>query len=282
MPSRFSCTDFTFPLLAHEDALSLISMLGIGYVDIGFFQDRSHIQPAHVMENPEAEGGRLRTLLESKGLEAADVFLQSALDFTSIAVNHPQPEVRQIARRDFRCALEFARGCGSRHMTCLPGAVFSAEGEGASWQRACSELAWRVEQAGLYGITFGVEAHRGSVADTPEKAAKLVQDTPGLTLTLDYSHFIRGGFSQEEITPLLQYAGHLHVRGASPQMLQTPVKESAIDFDRLAGDLKQYGYKGILTLEYVYEDWEDNFRVDTVSETILLKRRLEQAGRELQ
>jgi sugar phosphate isomerase/epimerase len=277
----FSCTDFTFPLLPHKDALELISMLGIGAVDLGFLQDRSHIQPSHVAGDPAAGGRRLKKLLDEKGLAAADVFLQSALDFTSLALNQPRQEARQKSRADFLCALEFASGCGCRHITCLPGALFPEESETASRERAYAELAWRTAKAGEYGFVLGVEAHRGSLADTPEKAQALVNAVPGLTLTLDYSHFIRSGFTQNEITPLLACASHFHARGASPNMMQTPLKESAIDFAQVVRDMKAAGYNEVITLEYVYEDWEDNFRTDTLSETILLKRLIESEWRKI-
>jgi sugar phosphate isomerase/epimerase len=281
MTCSFSCTDFTFPLLSHRNALKLISMLGIGSVDIGFLQDRSHIQPSLVAADPLGEGRKLRETLESEGLVAADVFLQSATDFSSLALNQVREEARKKAREDFLLTLQFAGGCGSNHVTCLPGVFFPEDAGDASLERARSELAWRVEQAAAQGIVLGVEAHRGSIADTPAKAKALVESVPGLTLTLDYSHFIRNGFSQAEITPLLAYARHFHARGASPQMMQVPLKESSIDFFQVAKDMKAAGYRDVITLEYVYEDWEDNFRVDTVSETILLKQLIESAWRDL-
>lgn len=281
MPCSFSCTDFTFPLLSHRDAFKLISMMGIGAVDIGFLQDRSHIQPSHAAANPLGEGKKLRGILKDEGLAASDVFLQSALDFSSFAVNQVREDARQKARQDYLCALEFAGGCGSNHITCLPGVLFPEDAGNASWERARSELAWRVEQAAERGIVLGVEAHRGSIADTPAKAKALIEAVPGLTLTLDYSHFIRSGFSQAEITPLLAYARHFHARGASPRMMQTPLKESSIDFAQVVRDMKAAGYRDPITLEYVYEDWEDNFRIDTVSETILLKQLIEAEWRKI-
>ena len=277
MSYSFSCTDFTFPLLSHRDVFKLISMMGIGAVDIGFLQDRSHIQPSQAATDPYGEGRKLRDMLENEGLKTADVFLQSALDFTSFAVNQVKEDARRKAREDFLCALKFANGCSSNHITCLPGVYFPEDTENASLDRAQSELAWRVMQAAEYGIIVGVEAHRGSIVDTPAKAKALIEAVPGLTLTLDYSHFIRSGFSQAEIDPLLAYARHFHARGASPQMMQTPLKESTIDFTQVVKCMKTAGYNGFIALEYVYEDWEDNFRVDTISETILLKRLIERA-----
>jgi sugar phosphate isomerase/epimerase len=224
----FSCTDFTFPLLTHENALELIRMLGIGAVDIGLLQDRSHIQPSHVRADPSGAGKKLRKLLNAKGLKAADVFLQSALDFVSLALNQPDAAAHQKSRSDFLLALEFAEGCGSGHVTCLPGALFPEESEAASRERARAELAWRVEKTSAHGIVCGVEAHRGSIADTPAKAKALAEAVPGLTLTLDYSHFIRSGFTQDEITPLLAHAGHFHAHGGVTSSRKDPAASMAI------------------------------------------------------
>ncbi len=35
---------------------------------------------------------------------------------------------------------------------------------------------------------------------------------PGLTLTLDYTHFTRIGLADTEVEPLVQYASHFHAR----------------------------------------------------------------------
>ena len=61
------------------------------------------------------------------------------------------------------------------------------------------ELAWRVEQAKQQDITFSVEAHVGSLAPNPRDAERMVRGVPGLTLTLDYTHFTRIGLPDAEI-----------------------------------------------------------------------------------
>src|SRR5438445_10763080 len=49
MALRLACSDYTFPLLAHEHVFKLISALGFEGVDVGLFEDRSHLQPSHVL-----------------------------------------------------------------------------------------------------------------------------------------------------------------------------------------------------------------------------------------
>ena len=67
---------------------------------------------------------------------------------------------------------------------------------------------------------FGIEAHVGSIVPDPKSAEALVQGVPGLTLTLDYTHFTRLGMPDAAIEPLVQYASHFHVRGARNGRLQ--------------------------------------------------------------
>ena len=78
MPFKLACADFTFPLLAHEQALELIGMLGFDGVDIGLFQDRSHLQPSSEFAHVDRNARRLGKQLADRGLATADVFLQVA------------------------------------------------------------------------------------------------------------------------------------------------------------------------------------------------------------
>jgi len=268
MPFQLACADFTFPLLAHEHVLDLIAMLDFQGVDIGLFEGRSHLQPSREFRQLESAAAELRQALGDRGLAAADVFLQVAPDFREFAINHPQSARRRRARDWYLRALEYAAGCGAAHVTTLPGVNFSDEPRSASWGRTCDELAWRLERAEPLGIRFSVEAHIGSIAQSPARAKTLVDDVPGLTLTLDYTHFTRQGRADAEIEPLLALASHFHVRGAARKRLQAPFEENTIDYGRVCRGLLAAGYRGYLGIEYVWTEWEGCNRVDNLSETI--------------
>ena len=75
MRPKLACADFTFPILSHSQVLQLISMLGLRGVDIGLFEDRSHLQPSSEFANVRRSARRLRKQLEDTGLKAADIFL---------------------------------------------------------------------------------------------------------------------------------------------------------------------------------------------------------------
>ena len=268
---KLACADFTFPLLEHERSLDLIALLDFDGVDIGLFEGRSHLWPSRVFADIKASARGLKAQLDDRGLALADVFLQTAPDFFSIAPNHPDPAVRRKARDWFGRTVEFTLECGGAHVSALPGVVFDGESEAECWQRCCDELAWRCETAMDQGLTFSVEAHVGSIAPNPGAAAELVRSVPGLTLTLDYTHFTRDGVPDQEIEPLIAHASHFHARGARLGRLQASFQENVIDYGRVIEVMRQAEYKGYLGVEYVWIDWEHCNEVDNLSETILMR-----------
>jgi sugar phosphate isomerase/epimerase len=271
MEYRLACADFTFPLLPHDQALQLIAMLELQGVDIGLFEERSHLWPSREFQDVAASARQLRQKLDDLGLQAADVFLQLAPDFAPYAINQPQASRRQRARDRFLQTLEYAAGCGCHHVTTLPGIHFETESREVSLARAQEELAWRVDQAQQHRITFGVEAHVGSIVPDPVLAAQLVERVPGLTLTLDYTHFTRLGMPDSAVEPLVEHASHFHIRGAAPDRLQTSFAQSAIDYRRVFQAIEASGYGGWIGIEYVWMDWEHCNECDNISETILFR-----------
>ena len=189
-------------------------------------------------------------------------------DFESYAVNHPEAARRQKARDWFLKTLDYAARCDCRHVTTLPGVHFEEEPYEDSFARAVDELQWRVDQARTYDIVFGVEAHVGSLVPDPISAERLVRQVAGLTLTLDYTHFTRLGMPDAAIEPLVQYAGHFHVRGARRDRLQESFSRSTIDYGRVYQAMKAAGYTGWIGIEYVWIDWEHCNECDNLSETI--------------
>lgn len=270
MDLKLACADFTFPLLPHDKALDLVALLEFEGVDIGLFEGRSRLWPSVVFEDLDRSARDLSSKLKDRGLRLADVFLQTAPDFFSLAPNHPDSSKRKQARDWFERTLEFTAECGGQHVSALPGVQFEEE-EAESYKRCCNELAWRTERARRAGITFSIEAHVGSIVPTPSAAAKLVQDVPGLTLTLDYTHFTKVGVPDSEVEPLVSHASHFHARGARPGRLQASFAQNVIDYDRVLDVMKLVGYAGFVGVEYVWIDWEHCNEVDNVSETILMR-----------
>ena len=277
MELRFACADFTFPLLSHDKALDLIRILDIDAVDIGFFQDRSHIQPSAVFKDIPGESARLKKSLDERGMVAADLFLQLAPDFYSKAINNPDVSVRDETRTAFLKTLEIASRIGAHHVSILPGATFETGSPKDSYKRAVDELAWRVEKAADAKLVLGVEAHLGSFCETPKCAKQLIKDVKGLTLTLDYTHFTKLGIEDSVIEELMPYASHFHARNACKGRAQCTMKDNTIDYQRVMRKMLEYDYPGFVGLEYVWIEWEHMNEADNVSETIQLRNVLKKA-----
>jgi sugar phosphate isomerase/epimerase len=272
---KFSCADFTFPLLPHDKVLALIKLLGIDAVDLGIFENRSHHYPSEIAKDPQLAARQMRASLTAAGLEIADVFLQTGEDPPVAAANTPDAAVRSNNRELFKAMVEYTVALGGKHLTGLPGVLHPGGDAEGDWQRMCEEAAWRIEQCRAAGLTYAVEPHVGSITPDPESTLRMLKDVPGLTLTLDYGHFIYQGMSNESVHPLLPHASHFHARGGAKGQLQSTVKDNAIDFPAVMKGLKESGYTGHLCLEYVYVDWEGCNRTDNVAETLQLKELLE-------
>ncbi len=274
MKPKFACADFTFPLLKHADVLRLISMLEMDGVDIGLFEGRSHLQPSTEFVDTQRSATALGARLDEVGLAAADVFLQCDNDFSVYAINHPDLERREFARKWYLQTLDYARYLNCHHVTILPGVETGRDYE-ADFQLAAGELYWRVERAKEFGITLGIEAHVGSLVQQPVQAERLVRCVEGLTLTLDYTHFERMGIPQEQYSILMPYASHFHARNAAPGQLQTVFKENTIDYDRVVKSMVETNFSGYIGIEFIWMEWENGNRVDNISETIQLKRAIQ-------
>lgn len=274
--NKYSCADFTFPLLSHSKALRLIELLGIEAVDLGIFEGRSHYYPSEISKDPIGKGRQLANELKTVGLKAADVFLQTGDNPEIAAANSPDQNIRKTNREVFLKTLDFANTLGCNHITGLPGVKHAGENREDDWKRSCEETQWRVATARRENIIYSIEPHVGSILNDAETTLKFINDCHGITLTLDYGHFIYQGQGNETVHPLIDFASHFHARGGAKGKLQTTLSENEIDFETIISRFNQIGYSGYTCLEYVYIDWEGCNRTDNVSETIRLYEYLKQ------
>jgi sugar phosphate isomerase/epimerase len=274
---KLACGDHTFPLLEHESVCDLVRLLGFDAIDVGLMGNRSHVRPEVVTGDPFEWAGRLDERIRGRGLEIADLFLIPWTDFETLSPNHPDAAEREKAAALFRAVLRFAAALRVTGLTMLPGIDWPGESHEESLHRSVAELGWRVDEAAAAGIRLSVEPHVGSVVAAPSDALRLCETAPGLTLTLDHTHFSYQGYPQAAADELFPHTRHYHARGASSGRLQAPMSENELDFERIVDQLAAESYEGYLAVEYVWIDWEGCNQCDNVSETILLRDRLRAA-----
>jgi sugar phosphate isomerase/epimerase len=102
--------------------------------------------------------------------------------------------------------------------------------------------------------------------------------TPGLTLTLDYTHFTYQGIPDSRIEALVPHASHFHARGATADRLQAAMKQNVIDYPRVLRAMDRANYQGFVGVEYCWDEWKRSNEVDVLSETILMRDLLRSAA----
>jgi sugar phosphate isomerase/epimerase len=272
---KLSCADFTFPLLSRKQTLTLLHALNFEAVDVGLFARSTHFSPNGLIEDRSGYTRTVKNDLGATGLGASDVFLQIGMEPQEHSANDPNPSVRAYNRKVFEAAMDFCLALDCHHMTGLPGVRHPEMSLDESVKLGIEEAAWRVHKAAEAGIVYAIEPHIGSICATPQDTHQFLRQVGGLTLALDYGHFIWAGFSNDDIHQLVPYASHLHVRGGAKGRLQTPVEENIIDFPGLLKRLRDCRYEGFLCMEYVWIAWEGCNRVDNISETILLRNQID-------
>lgn len=276
---RISCSDYTFPLLFRHQRFAMLELLGFRYVDLGLFDRNSGLRPTQLAADPKGFTRRLKSELRRAGLRVSDVFLQIGIEPSVAAANDPAGRVRKRNEKMFLLAVKLCSALECAHLTGLPG-VFHAEVAKADDLSLAQEVAaWRVQAAAAAGMQYAIEPHIGSICSDVAGTRAFVASVPGLTLTLDYGHFVATGVPSSKIHALLPYTSHLHARGGANGRLQTGIAENTIDFEDIIRRLQQRKFRGSVAVEYVWTEWGQCNRADNVSETILLRKQLEKLMR---
>jgi sugar phosphate isomerase/epimerase len=272
---KYSCADYSFPVLERSAALRLVKLLGFHHVDMGLFARSSHFSPSELEVSPRKYTAQVLHDLEAAELQVSDLFVQIGVNPSECSANDPSSVVRNRTRDAFSRALDFCVALSCNHLTGLPGVFHSAASRDRDLELATEEAARRVTECACAGVRYAIEPHVDSICAEVGCTQTFLNAVEGLTLTLDYGHFVSAGEISGKVHNLLPSASHVHVRGGAIGRLQASLDENAIDFTGMLTGLQQLGYGGFLALEYVWVDWKGCNRTDNVSETLLLRRALE-------
>lgn len=274
---RLTVTNHSFEILPLEGTLALAHHMGFKGVDIAGFHNRGRcsFEPEAVLADPQGEADKLKALLDKYELDAVDFFPQYGSHPGESSINDPDPAVREKDEAYIRGSAQFCKAAGIPGFTILPGVDHLGRAHAENLEASGKALKRATEIAAEYDVQLRFEPHMGSVADTPELALQLVEMAPDAKITLDYAHFTLQYIPEERIHALIPHAGHFHLRPARFGKLQTAWDEGTIDFVNIINRMKAAGYDGALSIEYVYADWFDINRNDTLAETIITKEALQ-------
>lgn len=244
-----------------EDELKIASERGFKAMDVGSGDLGYGVRvDATRLANDPAECDRIADLAEENGVRLTDMFVA-----TPVLINDPSDEGRLRNREVVQGLARNAARIGLPGFTFSPGTYAAVEWADA-FALATTELRALVDIGSQHDVAIRVEPHIHSVADTPDRAQELIEAVPGLTFTLDYSHFVSAGFEQDALEPLHRYGTHWHARQARPGRLSIEVDRGTIDFRRLLTRLRDERYEGAIAVEYVRAPWEGQDEVDVHAE----------------
>ena len=107
------------------------------------------------------------------------------------------------------------------------------------------------------GLTFALECHAGSIVETMAEVREMMRLVPELTYAYDPTHQIMRGESLVDTLPLLERATYVALRDAKPGHGQVRYGEGVVDFDWILRRLKERGYEGDFSIEYLAEEGAD-------------------------
>jgi len=177
----------------------------------------------------------------------------------------------------YKSFVAFCKAVGCPGITISSGIIYKDEGQDyeAAYEISRDEMRRMVDYVGQYDVELRPEPHSKSMMGTLEKYQRMLDDLPGLMVSLDYFHFTPQGHTEEEVDVLIPRAGHVHARQANRERLQCRMEDGILDFDHILGALKKHDYNGNVALDYIYVNYRDCFDVDVITETLKLKQELE-------
>ena len=280
---KLSLTSWSLRACSLDEAAAISNALGIGALDLGYFFAPA-LDRAALLADPAAVATRVRELPVAVP-NFYHLFGDSLVDR-----NLANPAALKQNLQDFRQVAKFCKLAGIPTIFVVPGIVNPGQSRRDALVHSAQALGELQKIAADAGVILTFEPHVHSITESPSIVLELLERIPGLKLTLDYAHFICMGWRQDEIDPLAAHAAHVHLRQARPGALQTKSGEVAvggsgslpglkqggegvINMEAQFATLRDAGYAGALSLEFVHMDYMAILYDDVLTETVSMRDR---------
>lgn len=261
---KLSLTSWSMPQCTLNEAAGISKTLGINSLDVGLFY-RSSLDKAQLLADPNAVARCVRAL---------DIAIPSYYHLFGDSLSERNlASGKDIERNaaDLERVMTFCGAAGIATVFILPGMVNGGQSRAEALEKSAEALNVMMDVARDFDAQLTIEAHVHSYLESPTLTLALLEKVDGLKLTLDYAHFACLGYRQEEIDVLAPHAAHVHLRQARPGALQTKGNQGTLNMAAQFGTLRDAGYAGALSIEYVHQDYMATLYDDVLSETILMR-----------
>lgn len=262
---KLSLTSWSFPYCSVKESAEISKALGVNALDFSYFY-KSGLDKQRLLKEPKEYAQYLKKEL--------DIFVPCFYHLFGETLsdrNLASDEFMSENTKDFKQLLIFCKEYGIPTIFVLPGVINGKQTREDALEISAKNLNILVKLAQKEGITLTIEAHVQSYLESPSLALQLLKKVENLKLTLDYTHFVCLGFTQDEIDCLAPYAGHVHLRQARMGVLQTKMEEGTINIQAMLSRIEKCGFDGYASLENVHQDYMDTLYDDVLSETIKMR-----------
>lgn len=261
---KLSVTSWSFPACTLAESHGIARALGIRHLDLGLLHGAA-LDRDRVLADPLAAAEGIRSL----GIEPANLYWLFGASPADRAVSDPSALDRNLA--DLDRVARFAAALSIPTLFLLPGVTRPGTPRRDLLAASATSLRAMLPVTQAHGVQLTIEPHVGSLLASPAETLDLLAAVPGLQLTLDYAHFACLGVPQPEIDRLAPHAAHVHLRQARPGALQAKWGEGTLDLGRMIETLREAGYDGFLSIEYVHQPYMNTLSDDVLTETIRMR-----------
>jgi sugar phosphate isomerase/epimerase len=225
-----ACSTHCFGRRSLEDTLRIIGELEFTKFDVAIHEQSRHLRPSEVLADVGLAAQKLRM---GAGLTPAAF---------SLAIEADNDEDHD---RQFQAVCRLAR------ISAVPLVTISTAPADTGLDVEVERLKRLVALAEAEGILLAVTTEIGTLTEDPDRAVTLCERVPGLSLTLDPSHYVNGPHQGKNYDQVFPFVRHVQLRdsGRGPNQFQVRVGQGEIEYGRIITHLARNNYDRALTVD---------------------------------
>jgi len=225
-----ACSTQCFARYPLDQAMRMIAEMEFNKIDVAIHEHSKHLRASEVVADVALAAQKLRI---GPGLVPVAFSLEIA------------SEEAGEWDRQFRSVCRLAR------LSAVPIITIRAVSVEKPLDREVERLSGLVKIAGADGVILCVATVAGTHTEDPDKAVDLCKRVPGLSLTLDPSHYLAGPHQGKGFDQVLPYVRHVHFRDTKrgPNSFQVRIGQGDIEYGRIISQLARQRYSRLLTVD---------------------------------
>lgn len=218
-----------------EEALECVAQAGYDAVEIW-----QH----HLTNRPPADIPRIADHMRSLGLSAAAIGAYPLLQLTE---SERQEEMDRVNR-----VMDDCRTLGAPILKIFTGRIASDNITSEQMELSMAFLRELLDNAAKRGLTVTAETHGRTLADTVDAAEKVLAELDADHFKICYQPFDLTDTQKaiEDFDTLRPHIAHIHLQARSENGFCL-MKDAPFDFRAFLGHVKQSGFDGLLSVEFV-------------------------------